>query len=205
MVRSGGYLISLFVLLSCSLLTACDAILLCGQYACLYYEDDCEETNSCSELRQCEAAGSIRDRAPRIINQLRDAQRSCGSSSGLALIGTDSSTFGSALSWDETLAQVSNSHARDMARNRFESFVGSDGLSTDRRVSDAGIESVTVFESITTGPQTVAEAINSWLDIPTDCQQLFAPTITRIGMACSVDEIDNSGPYWSLLLVGPEP
>ena len=195
------YVVSRFVLLSSCLLIACDAALLCGQYACVQYQNDCERTHSCSELRQCEAAGSIRDRAPRIINQLRDAQRSCGNSSSLALINTSTSE----LIWDETLASVSSSHATDMANNRLESFVGTNGLSTSERVSLAGIESLTVFENITSGPQTSAEAINHWLDISTDCQQLIHADITRIGMACAVHKRDNSGPYWSLLLVGPEP
>jgi len=201
MRRSSSYIVSRFVLLTSCVLAACDTALLCGEHACVWYQNDCEETHSCSEPRQCEAAGSIRDRAPRIINQLRDAQRSCGNTSGLALIDTNTST----LSWDETLARISNAHARDMARNRFESFVGSNGLSTSERVSQAGIESLTVLESVTTGPQTVAEAINSWLDINTDCRQLISSDITRIGMACAIDELDDSGPYWSLLLVGPEP
>lgn len=203
MSQSSFYVIRWLVLLSSSLLIGCDAALLCGEYACVRYQNDCERTHSCSEprLRQCEAAGSIRDRAPRIIDQLRDAQRSCGTSSSVALISTNTGE----LVWDETLASISNSHARDMANNRFESFVGTNGLSTSERVSLAGIESLTVFESVTSGPQTSAEAINHWLDVGTDCQQLVHPNITRIGMACAVDDRGNSGPYWSLLLVGPEP
>lgn len=202
MLRSSCHLTSRFVLLSSTLLLiACNAVQLCGQYACVWYQDECEETRSCTEPRQCESAGSIRDRAPRIINQLREAQRSCGGSSGLALDNTKER----ALDWDETLARVADSHARDMANIRMESFIGTDGLSTSERVSIAGVESLTVFESVTAGPQTTAEAINDWLDINTDCEQLVAPDITRIGMACAIDERENSGPYWSLLLVGPEP
>lgn len=201
MPRSSSYIIGWFALLSSCLLTACDKALLCGEYACVWFQDDCENSYNCSEPRQCEAAGSIRDRAPRIINQLRDAQRSCNGQSNLALINPAASE----LNWDETLARVSNSHATDMAKTQVESFVGADGLSTSQRVFAAGIESLTVFESVTSGPQTTAEAINSWLDISTDCQQLIHPEITRVGMACAVDEFDNSGPYWSLLLAGPEP
>jgi len=191
------------VLLSSCLLVGCDSAVLCGQYACVWFQDDCETNGSCTTPRQCEAAGSIRDRAPRIINQLREAQRSCatGTGSGLALVDTNASE----LVWDETLARVSSSHANDMANHRFESFIGTDGLSTTERVTAAGIDSQTVFESIISGPQTVAEAINSWLDIGTDCQQLVAADVTRVGMACATRESDDNGPYWSLLLVGPEP
>ena len=201
MFRSRYSQLSPLMLLCSSLLIACDSALLCGQYACIWYQDDCEKTDSCSEPRQCEAAGSIRDRAPRIINQLRDARRSCGGDSTLVI----NNSAVNQLDWDETLASISNAHARDMANNRFESFIGSNGLSTSERVSAAGITSNTVFENITSGPQTSAEAINSWLDIPTDCQQLLAPSITRIGMACATSQDTSNGPYWSILMPAPEP
>lgn len=188
-------------LLMVSLLMACDAFLLCGEYACVTYQDECKETRNCTTPRQCESAGSIRDRAPRIVSQLRETQRACGGASALA---TDTTGIRNVV-WDETLAGISVSHARDMSRHRIESFVGSNGQSTAERVSLAGIESSTVFESILAGPQTSAEAINIWLDINTDCQQLFTPDITRMGMACSVSDVDDSVPYWSLLLAGPEP
>jgi len=180
---------------------ACDSVQLCGEYACVWYQNDCEETDNCAEPRQCESAGSIRDRAPRIVAQLRDAQRSCGGSATVNLPGGTNHV----LRWDETLAGLSDSHVRDMAKNRFESFIGSDGLSTSERVSRAGVEFTLAFESVTSGPQTAAEAINHWLDINTDCEQLIDSGTTRIGMACAVSERGTGGPYWSLLLVGPEP
>jgi len=199
--RTRGYRFALFAILTSILLVGCDAVQLCGEYACVSYRNECERNGTCASTpRQCEAAGSIRDRAPRIVNQLRAARRSCGGASGL---GSTSAAINE-LIWDNKLASVSASHARDMARNHFESFIGTDGLSTAERVSLAGIESTTVFESITTGPQTSAEAINFWLDINTDCEQLLATEVTRIGMACAVSELNDTGPYWSLLLVSPE-
>jgi len=124
MFRFSFHTISRFALLSSCLLVGCDAAILCGQYACVWFQDECEKTGSCSETRQCEAPGSIRDRAPRIVNQLRDAQRSCGGGSGLASDNSNTTE----LVWDETLARLSDSHANDMAIHRFESFVGTDGL-----------------------------------------------------------------------------
>jgi len=196
--QSGAYTTCVAALLSSLLLVACDnaALQLCGEYACVAYQSECGETSNCNEPRQCEAAGSIRDRSPRIINQLRQAQRSCA-----ATTNTSNSAI---LTWDETLASVSVSHARDMALNRFESFVGSDGLSTKDRAMLAGITSATVFENITAGPQTAAEAINTWLDVSTDCQQLISSETIRIGMACAAPNSSNEGPYWSVLLAGPE-
>jgi len=213
-------------LLPVLLLSACDgaAVQLCGDYACVRYQNSCQSNihvNCRTTLvRQCESAGSIRDRAPRIISELREAERACGINSGQSDSGQSSSSQSSTnsnsitindsvsdnrLLWDESLVQVSEVHARDMANNGFESFVGTNGLTTSERVQLAGINSALVTESIDSGQQTSAEVINTWLDIPTDCAQLLNVQTTRIGMACAVPNSGNSGPYWSLLLAGPEP
>ncbi len=196
---------------SCVLLSACDgAVQLCGEYACLYYQndyrDDCHSLNfsnsNCnSQPKRCEAASSIRDRAPRILQELRTAQRACSS----GLNQTNPTDENSTIVWDESLATLSDAHARDMASTGVESFVGSNGLSTSDRAQVAGIESELLTESIHTGAQTTAEAINAWLDIQTDCEQLVNPQTTRIGMACATTERTNDGPYWSMILAGPEP
>lgn len=196
-------------LLLCMLLAACDgSVQLCGEYACLYYQNDYQNNNQNTQqngfqnepqIRQCETASSIRDRAPDILNQLRQANRACGSqASGLNL--TQPSQI---LIWDDTLAQVSTNHARDMAANGFESFIGSDGLGTKDRIQQAGFSASIITESVETGPQTVAEVINNWLDIQTDCEQLLGPKTTRIGMACALPDPQTAGPYWSLLLAEP--
>jgi len=189
------------IVLSGLLFTACDGyVQLCGDYACVYYQSDCRSGRHCDQTRQCESAGSIRDRAPRILNQLREAERAC---TGNAISNPMAATAEN-VGWDEGLAQVSESHARDMAHNNFVSFVGSNGLSTSQRVSEAGITASIVYESLYSGPQTAAEAINYWLDVATDCQQLINTNTTRLGMACSISDQNDQGPYWSLLLAGPE-
>lgn len=208
-------------LLLCTLLVACDgSVQLCGEYACLFYQNDnqnvqqssfqndsqinCDDTlfpqTNCEQpIRQCEAVGSIRDRAPDILNQLRQANRDCGSQTA----GLNLSSTSQALVWDNTLAQISTNHARDMAANGVESFIGSDGLATLDRVEQAGYLASIVTESVDAGPQTVAEVINNWLDNQTDCEQMLDPRTTRIGMACALTEPPTSGPYWSLLLAAP--
>lgn len=188
------------VMLCGLLISACDGyVQLCGDYACVHYQSDCHAGKNCDKTRRCESAGSIRDRAPRILNELREAQRACA---GSAINNMASAPI--TLAWDETLTQVSESHARDMAENNFLSFTGSNGLSTSERVSDAGVRASIVLESIHAGPQTAAEAINFWLDVNTDCEQLINSATTRMGMACSISDQNNSAPHWSLLLAGPE-
>lgn len=197
------HLITKASLIGLLLISACDgSVQLCGEYACVFYQSECDanRTTCAQEPKQCEAVSSIRDRAPRIIEELRKTQRSCAA--GLNASFDESDTQ---LRWDETLFQISNSHSLDMASNQFESFIGTDGLTTSQRAQLAGVESELVTESITTGPQTVAEAINSWLDIATDCRQLMDKASIRVGMACAVSNANNGEPYWSLLLAGPEP
>lgn len=178
-------------------LIACDgAVQLCGDYACVYYQSSCKIGSACTEPLRCEAAGSIRDRAPRIINELRSAQRAC-SGSGQA----ESQTR---LVWDETLARTSESHSRDMAENRFESFTGTNGLSSTERVDLTDFNADMVYESIGSGPQTTAEIINYWLDIQTDCHQMLTSNTSHIGMACTLSDEPDPKPYWSLLLASPE-
>jgi len=190
-------------------LLACDgaAVQLCGDYACVYYQDDfknsshrnCENDRACRRARSCESAGSIRDRAPRIINALREARRSCGA------LATVSDNNIISIEWDSILEDAAITHARDMAKNRFESFVGSDGLQTTQRVEQAGSQATPVAESIGRGPQTSAAIINYWLDIYTDCTQMLDSTYTRFALACAIEDEFSEGPYWSLVLTGPSP
>jgi len=187
---------TVITVLSVGTLVACDgAAYLCGDYACVYYQSSCGGLTTCNEPKRCEAAGSIRDRAPRIINELRDAKRACS-------VGVQSENR-ARLVWDAELATASELHSRDMAKNRFESFNGTDGLSSIERVDMAGFSATTVAESISSGPQTAAEAINDWLDIETDCKQLLSGNTTRIGMACTLSDSPEPTPYWSLLLARP--
>jgi len=184
------------------LLASCDgAVQLCGQYACVYYANECETGSRCERKRECESAGSIRDRAPRILNELRTTQRQCPNAGSGILSDVDPNNV---LAWDSGLAAVSQSHARDMSDNGFESFTGSNGLTSLERVAAAGIESSYVVENIGSGPQTAAEIINQWLDVETDCKNMLSLQASRIGMACSIDDNNSDGPYWSIILAGPE-
>ncbi len=190
-----NHIASMLVLASItSFLAACDGLTtqLCGRYACLTV-DDTNRGSSNASPRQCESASSIRDRAPAILNQLRQSQRSCA-----GLVQANAT-----LVWDAGLADASVTHTRDMARFNFDSFTGSDGSSSADRVERAGVVATQLAESIGRGPQTSAEMINTWLDIPTDCRQLLNPQFTRVGMACSVGQQSQNGPFWSLLLATP--
>jgi len=187
----------LIIAIITSTLMACDgAVQLCGQYACVYYENDCHNDNNCSSNPVCESAGSIRDRAPRIINELRSAQRACS-----AVANTQNSVT---VVWDDTLTIASVAHSTDMSQTGVSSFIGSDGSTTALRIQNAGATPAVFAENILSGTQTSAETINSWLDIQTDCEHMLDNSYTRIGMSCNVSASDNNGPYWSLILAGPE-
>lgn len=184
-------------LASTCLLISCDgAIQLCGEYACASFQSSCPTGVNCNEPKQCESAGSIRDRAPRIINELRNAQRSCSST-----LQAENRTR---LVWDVNLASASQSHSRDMAENRFESFIGTNGLSSSERVELFDFQAQIVTESIGIGAQTTAEIINQWLDVQTDCEQMLLRNTSKIGMACTLSDERDATPYWSLLLASPQ-
>ena len=180
-----------------ALLISCDgAVQLCGEYACVYYENNCQNDNNCSTERVCESASSIRDRAPRILNELRATQRACSSAAN-----TQSNV---ALSWDDALTSASSLHSSDMAQIGFTSFIGSDGSTTAIRMQNAGAMPEQFAENIQSGTQTSAETINAWLDIETDCEHMLNTAFTRMGMSCSAASSSTEGPYWSLILAGPD-
>lgn len=189
------------------LLSACDtSVLLCGQYLCVSYQADCTEPG-CQEPRHCESAGSIRDRVPRLLIALRDAQRSCSADATLA---TDSDASRhenpgapAELQWSDNLAAVATLHARDMAMHDFVSFSGSDGLNTETRLDAADLSVADFAESVAHGKETAAGTINSWLDNATDCRQLLDTRLSQVGAACATAPSNDRGPYWSLLLIAP--
>lgn len=187
----------LIIAIATTTVFACDgAVQLCGQYACVYYENNCPNDNNCSSNRVCESAGSIRDRTPRIINELRATQRSCSTEANTQNIV--------AVVWDDTLTNASAAHATDMSQTGVSSFIGSDGSTTALRIQSAGATPEFFAENILSGTQTSAETINAWLDIQTDCEHMLNSTYTRIGMTCSVSASGNEGPYWSLILAGSD-
>lgn len=177
-------------------LQACEnsSVQLCGEFACVAFDGTRCEGNDCAQPRACESASSIRDRAPAILNELRVAQRRCNNVA-------QSTTL---LVWDNNLSEASTRHSRDMANFNFDSFTGSDGSSSRDRANDAGVFASQIVESVGRGPQTSAEMINTWLEIPTDCGQLLNPQFTRVAMACSASSQNGVGPFWSLLLASPE-
>ena len=180
-----------------ALLIACDgAVQLCGEYACVYYENNCHNDTKCSTERLCESASSIRDRAPRILNELRATQRACS-----AAANTQSNV---ALIWDDALTSASSIHSTDMAQTGFTSFIGSDGSTTAIRIQNTGAMPEQFAENIQSGTQTSAETINAWLDIETDCEHMLNAAFTRMGMSCSAASSATEGPYWSLILAGPD-
>lgn len=178
-------------------LSACEgALQLCGEYACVYYQSDCHVSGTCHEPSQCESASSIRDRAPRILNELRTAQRSCK--------GLSQDQNQNRLVWDEQLGSASESHSKDMAQNRYESFTGSNGISSTGRVELTGFNAKAVVENISSGQQTVAEVINHWLDNETDCNNMLSTNTSKMGMACTLSDEPDRRPYWSLILADPD-
>jgi len=188
---------AIFLVIFC-FLTSCDAgIILCGRYICVAGYDDCFGGHCDDRSRRCESAGLIRDRIPQILDQLRVAQRTCAADHQLA-------ESPETIQWNTVLAQAATRHARDMASNDFISFIGTDSSTTESRVPNSENDYDQLKESILGGVQTSASAINSWLDVETDCRQLLDADLTEVGAACATAPNYDRGPYWSLLLGDPK-
>ncbi|MBX2839923.1 MAG: hypothetical protein KTR35_23915 [Gammaproteobacteria bacterium] len=178
------------------LVASCDAgILLCGRYVCVAAHDDCFGGSCDHQHLSCESAGITRDRVPEILNQLRDARRSCSADHQLG-------EFNEPVLWNDRLSVAANAHARDMAENNFVSFVGTDSSTTETRVQNAE-DYNRLGETILGRAETSASAINHWLDTQTDCELLLDSDFTEVGAACATAPHNDRGPYWSLVLGDP--
>lgn len=126
-------------------------------------------------------------------NEARGLSRQCGGEAFPAV---------GALSWHCTLADVSESHSRDMATINFFSHTGSDGLSPFDRMTNAGYEYRTAGENIAAGQRDVAQVMDGWLNSPGHCRNIMNGSFTEMGGA-KVDASGSDFPtYWTVKFGG---
>ncbi len=124
-----------------------------------------------------------------LINQARATPRNCGDR-----------RFGAArpLRWNDLLAQASERHAEDMARNNYFSHQGRDGSNPAQRVERAGYRYRATGENIAAGTQMQAgDAVAGWIKSPGHCANLMNPDFTEMGAAFAVDRRSDMGIYWA--------
>jgi uncharacterized protein YkwD len=91
------------------------------------------------------------------------------------------------------VAQAALGHAADMATRSFFAHTSPDGVTFDRRVTDAGLEWTAVGENIARGQDTAREVLAAWLASPKHCENLMNPTYTAIGHGVVTGLV---GPWW---------
>ncbi len=105
-------------------------------------------------------------------NLARSVGRNCGTTFHPAV---------SPLSWDCTLAEISDDHNQDMANNNFFDHTGSDGLKVADRATNAGYNWQTVGENIAAGYQGVDAVMQGWLDSPGHCANIMRAQFSDMG------------------------
>lgn len=85
------------------------------------------------------------------------------------------------LSWDCTLAEISDEHNQDMANNNFFDHTGSNGLRVADRATNAGYNWQTVGENIAAGYQDVDAVMQGWLESPGHCANIMRAQFSDLG------------------------
>jgi hypothetical protein len=91
------------------------------------------------------------------------------------------------------VAQAALGHAVDMAARSFFDHTNPDGITFDRRVTNAGLNWAAVGENIARGQDTAREVLAAWLKSPKHCENLMNPTYTTVGHGVVVGLL---GPWW---------
>jgi len=128
------------------------------------------------------------------VNLARSQPRNCGSENYPAT---------AALSWHCTLEDVAYAHSRDMGDNNFFSHTGSDGLTVDDRVSNAGYDWSAVGENIAAGQQTIDTVMAAWLDSPGHCANIMRSVYTEFGAASYIVDGSDYPIYWTQVFARP--
>jgi uncharacterized protein YkwD len=128
------------------------------------------------------------------VNNARSQPRDCGSESYPAA---------AALSWHCTLEDVAYAHSRDMGDNNFFSHTGSDGLTVDYRVTNAGYDWFAVGENIAAGQQTIDIVVADWLESPGHCANIMRSIYTEFGAASYWVEGSDYPVYWTQVFARP--
>jgi len=73
------------------------------------------------------------------------------------------------------------------------------------RIERAGLGRVRAVENIGAGFPSLSEAVETWRKSPAHRDNLLMSGITRMGLARVGAPNTGTGPYWALVLAGPEP
>lgn len=104
------------------------------------------------------------------------------------------------IAWNDKLRKAALYHSSDMAQKGFLGHTGSDGSSTEERLSKVGYKWITFGENVGEGYQSPEELVKGWMESPSHCKNIMNPEFKEAGAAYA----KNSGKiYWTLILASP--
>ncbi|MEX1994255.1 MAG: CAP domain-containing protein [Steroidobacteraceae bacterium] len=144
---------------------------------------------------QRDEAQAVSRRLLELVNQARAERRRCGWK-----------RFDAAppLLMSEVLERAALAHARDMARQKRLSHVGSDGSTHALRATRAGYVWRTIGENIAAGQATPELVVAGWLKSAGHCTNLMDPDFSEMGVAYVREPDSTAGIYWVQLLGTPQ-
>lgn len=92
------------------------------------------------------------------------------------------------ITWNNTLEDAADGHAKDMARHDYFDHTSRDGRSMGDRIIAAGynfkgFKSFAVGENIASGQQSIAEVMDGWFKSEGHCKNLMNPVFKEVGVA----------------------
>jgi uncharacterized protein YkwD len=103
------------------------------------------------------------------------------------------------LSWQLNNAAVA--HAKDMARRRYMSHVGSDGSNAGTRISRTGYRWWIWGENVAAGQVTASQVVWSWLNSPSHKAIMLDRRYRHMGLGRAV--ASDGTAYWCLVFASP--
>lgn len=114
----------------------------------------------------------------------------------VALVNAERATAGcAALTEDSRLTAAARAHSADMATRGFFDHTNPDGVTFDRRISDAGYSWSLAAENIAWGQRDPAAVMRSWMNSDGHRRNILNCRLRDIGVGLVYDA--NNRPYWT--------
>ncbi|MGB0865331.1 MAG: CAP domain-containing protein [Granulosicoccaceae bacterium] len=169
----------------------------CDGPVCVHATTGVDDSAQCELDRNC-ACPSARDVNAAMLREVSIARRLYQSCHQVQPLLFPNMTF------DQTLDTAATDHAVDMARYRFESVIGSDGLDVydrvQRRAGSGFSLDVELAQLVNTDAFSAYDAVEAWLISDTQCAVLMSDRYSHLGAACARGT--DGRIRWSLVLGG---
>jgi uncharacterized protein YkwD len=99
------------------------------------------------------------------------------------------------LAADSRLATAARLHSRDMANRGYFDHTTPDGVTFDKRITNAGYRWSSVGENIAKGQKDAASVMRSWMDSPGHRANILNCTFKDIGIGLAYDS--RRAPLWT--------